>query len=497
MLNFQIAKSLKSISKIFILFFFISILECDIDKKARINFVLPLPNNFVGATIVESDGSTDLFEGTTTDTYTIALNSAPASSVTIAINFDNKQLKINESTTSPIAITFTTANWNIPQTVSVMAAYDSITEGNHKSVISHDTSSGNLLSPVIQIGNVVANITDNQGSRLTSSFQSGTVTIGGTNPLSVSLSKTVDASKSFAYCNFQMNNSAADRATTCQIASNGASVVIQSGNSGSGTVVNWYVVEFSTGAFVQRGSNSLLAAESTKTITLSQSVDLSRSFIIAYSRTVNTNSTIDEQRTLRYRFLTTSSIEIVRNENGIVTDFEWQVIQLDGGRVQSGISTILNNSSSISSTISSINLNNSFIIFNSAAGSGVGGVETDHYVQGYFNSSTQITFARMGTNDSVDVSWFAIEMVDGTTSQSGNVTVSSSAASTTTNLNAVDTTKTMIISSYQVETGSGGAATQDSGTFSSIFNNATTIQFERAGAESNTALITWFAVQFQ
>ena len=482
-----------------ILFFILPllILECDFDKKAKLNFILPLPNAFVGATIVESSGSTDLFEGTTTDTYTIVLNSAPATSVTIAANFDTRQLKVNESTASPVGITFTPDNWNIPQTVTVMAVYDNITEGNHKSVISHNTASGNFLSPVTQVGNVLASITDNQGSKLTSSFQSGTVTVGGTNPLVVSLSTTVDSSKSFAYCNFQMNNSGADRATTCQLATNGSSISIQSGNAGSATVVNWYVVEFAKGAFVQRGSNSLLSTDTSMTINLSTAVDLSRSFIIAYSRTTAGSSAIDEQRTLRYRFLSNSSMEILRNETGIVVDFEWQVIQLDGGRVQSGIATIQNGFTTISSTISSINVSNSFIILNTAAGSGVNGVETDHYVQAYFNSSTQLSFVRTGTNDTVDISWFAIEMVDGTTAQSGNVTVSATSASATSSLNTVDTTKTMIISSYKVETGSGPTATQDSGTFSSIFNNSTTIQFDRALQENNVAVISWFAIQFQ
>ena len=88
-------------------------------------------------------------------------------------------------------------------------------------------------------------------------------------------------------------------------------------------------------------------------------------------------------------------------------------------------------------------------------------------------------------------------MIDGTTVQSGNTTVSSVSSSAITNLNAVNTGKTMIVFSNQIELGSGGDLTQDSGTFSSVFNNSTTIQFQRAGAESNSAIISWFAVQFQ
>ena len=471
--------------KILFIVLCIFIVDCDFNNNPKLNFSFPLPSSnssvsttqsspFVGATILESSGSTDIFEGVTKDSYTIVLNSVPKDSVIISVSFDNTQISVNDLTTSPISISFTTANWNIPQTVYVTAIYDNTTEGNHKSSILHTTTDG---TDIVTIGTVIANITDNSGSRLTNSLQSGTVTIGGTNPLAVTLTPSVDPAKSYAYCNFRMNNSAANRATTCQIAANGTTIDIQSGNSG--------------------GSNSLLATESIQTITLSQSVDLNRSFIIAYSRTANSSSSIDERRTLRYRFLTNSTIEVLRNETGIVTDFEWQVIQLDGARIQSGIATIQNNSTSVSATLSSLNLSNSFIILNSAAGAGVNGVEHDHYVQAYYNSSTQIRFARNGTDDTVDISWYAIEMIDGTTVQSGNTTVSSVSSSAITNLNAVNTGKTMIVFSNQIELGSGGDLTQDSGTFSSVFNNSTTIQFQRAGAESNSAIISWFAVQFQ
>lgn len=81
-------------------------------------------------------------------------------------------------------------------------------------------------------------------------------------------------------------------------------------------------------------------------------------------------------------------------------------------------------------------------------------------MQGYYNSSTQISFARNGTDDTVDISWYAIEMIDGTTVQSGNTTVSSVSSSATTNLNAVNTGKTMIVFSNQIELGSGRSHTR-------------------------------------
>lgn len=496
-MNWLFQKHISVFLKLGFILYCIFLFECGSEKKAKLNFILPLSSSFVGAAIVESGGSTNLFEGTTNDTYTIVLNSAPTNPISISLNFDSTQLKINDSITSPVQINFTTVNWDQPQTISVLAVYDNIVEENHKSIITHSVPSGNPFTSAIQIGNVVANITDNQGSRLTSSFQSGTVTIGGINPLIVALTTTVDATKSYVYCNFKLTNSGVDRAITCQLSASGASISIQSGNAGSSSVVNWYVVEFSKGASVQRGSNSLLSTESTNTITLSTAVDLSRTFIIAYSRTTNTSNTIDEERTLRYRLTSTTGLEVLRNETGIGVSYEWQVIQLDGGRVQSGISTITNGSTSVSVTISSVNLSNSFIILNSAAGADVNGVETDHYVQASYASTTQVSFTRTGNSDTIDIAWFAIEMIDGTSVQSGNSSVATTSTFSTSTLATVDTTKTMIVSSYRVDTGDAPATTQDSGTFSSYFLDSSTIQFERASAESNSANISWFAVQFQ
>lgn len=493
-----------TMSKILFSVLCIFVIDCDFNKNPKLTFSLPLPSSnssvsttqsspFVGATILESGGSTNLFEGVTRDSYTIVLNSVPTDSVIISVSFDNTQININDSTTSPIQISFTTANWNIPQTVYVSALYDNIIEGDHQSSIFHTTLDGNSI---LKIGTVIANITDNNGSRLTNSLQSGTVLLG-TSPLNISLSTAVNAGKSYVYCNSRLNSSALSRAVTCQIADDGLSVIIKSGSASAITVVNWYVIEFSKGAFVQRGSNSLLSTQSLNTITLSTAIDLSRTFIIAYSRTTNGNNNNDEQRTLRYRMLSSTSFEVLRNEMGINVDYEWQVIQLDGAKVQSGIASIANGSISNSATLNNLTLNNSFIILNYTGGTGVNGAETDYYVQGSFLSSTQIGFNRTGSADTVDLSWFAIEMIDGTTVQSGIASVSANSPFIDVSLNAVDSTKTMIVFANQVETGDSPVTTQDSGTFSATFLDSSTIRFERDKSEVNVAKISWFAVQFQ
>lgn len=72
-----------------------------------------------GLTIAESDGSTVVHEaGLTTDTFTIALSSEPATDVTVGWS-NRTGVKL-----FPSGFSFTAGNWNVPQTVTVTAFDD-------------------------------------------------------------------------------------------------------------------------------------------------------------------------------------------------------------------------------------------------------------------------------------------------------------------------------------------------------------------------------------
>ena len=127
-----------------------------------------------GGTIVQSGGNTAITEGGATDTYTIVLNSQPTADVTIAINSGS------QSTTSPTSLTFTSANWNVAQTVTVTAVNDSIAEGNHSSTIQHTATSSDSNYNGLTIGSVTASITDNDTAGVTIVQTGGTtLTEGG------------------------------------------------------------------------------------------------------------------------------------------------------------------------------------------------------------------------------------------------------------------------------------------------------------------------------
>ncbi|WP_392531283.1 lamin tail domain-containing protein [Nostoc sp. C117] len=125
---------------------------------------VPVPTS-AGVTITQSGGSTDVTEGGATDSYTVVLNSQPTADVTInIINNGDPQTK---TTTDVSSLTFTTANWNVAQTVTVTATNDSLVEGNHINTIAHTATSTDTNYNGITIPTLGVNITDNDSASST------------------------------------------------------------------------------------------------------------------------------------------------------------------------------------------------------------------------------------------------------------------------------------------------------------------------------------------
>ncbi|MDB9510796.1 hypothetical protein PN499_06350, partial [Kamptonema animale CS-326] len=103
---------------------------------------------------LEPLGSTDVLESLGSDIYKVRLNNQPTTNVTVAITPGT------QVTVSQPALTFTPANWNIAQTLTVTAVNDAVVEGDRVSAIAHATTSAdtlynNLAAPL------TVNISDN------------------------------------------------------------------------------------------------------------------------------------------------------------------------------------------------------------------------------------------------------------------------------------------------------------------------------------------------
>jgi hypothetical protein len=92
-------------------------------------------NDSAGIVLVESGGGSQAVEGGAGDDYTLRLQTQPTAQVQIAID-GGDQLQV-----SPALVSFTAANWNLPQTVTVNAVDDGRIEGPHSGSVSHAVSS--------------------------------------------------------------------------------------------------------------------------------------------------------------------------------------------------------------------------------------------------------------------------------------------------------------------------------------------------------------------
>lgn len=66
-----------------------------------------------------------------------------------------------QATVSGSPLTFTTLNWNVPQTITVTAVNDDLIETAHTQTITHIVSSVDTDFNAVAVTNVTANITDN------------------------------------------------------------------------------------------------------------------------------------------------------------------------------------------------------------------------------------------------------------------------------------------------------------------------------------------------
>lgn len=129
----------------------------DNDYTAARSIAANITDNDSKVMIEQSSGRTFVKEGAPSgDTYTLVLASQPIDSVsiTLAISPYTAPTVQAQLLVSPMSLTFTTNNWNVPQVVTVRAVDDLTLEGSHSATITHtirSTSSTNIL--VIADGN--------------------------------------------------------------------------------------------------------------------------------------------------------------------------------------------------------------------------------------------------------------------------------------------------------------------------------------------------------
>lgn len=83
-------------------------------------------NDVAGFTVSESGGGTVVSESGTSDDFTVVLDVKPSSDVVFSVSVPAN----DEVTLGPTSLTFTTGNWNTPQSVTVTGVDDALLDGN-------------------------------------------------------------------------------------------------------------------------------------------------------------------------------------------------------------------------------------------------------------------------------------------------------------------------------------------------------------------------------
>jgi len=140
------------------------------------SFAVNISDNDIGGVVItETDGGTDLAEAGGTDTYQIALATAPTDDVQITVTADS-QTRVSVDGTSFFPSRDLVFNSTNAQTITVRAVDDAVDEGNHTGRITHAVTgqvNDTMYPTTLSIDDVTAAITDNDsaGLRITSDQQ--------------------------------------------------------------------------------------------------------------------------------------------------------------------------------------------------------------------------------------------------------------------------------------------------------------------------------------
>lgn len=323
--------------------------------------------------------------------------------------------------------------------------------------------------------------------------QSGSVTM---NPATraVTLGAAVNPALSFVVCYNRTDSSNPTNRVTCEI-TNATTVTVTASATNSSNVVQWYVVEFSSGMTVQRGVASFGNGTGTVNVSLSPAVDLGKAFVLTSERINTTDQGRDERWNVRARLSSTTNLELTRNETGTALSVAWQVIEMNDAAVQSGLVSIANGSASNTAAITAVDPTRSFLVFSRRTQNNVNGVEGLYQVRGELTNNTTLTFTRAGTQRQIDIAWFVISLNDGTTVQRGTAT----AAAGTNTQNILLSPSVTLSRSFPLVSASGAnngqSADLDSTSWTPAFPATNNLRLERAGTGTLiSSSVAWFAI---
>ena len=117
------------------------------------------------------------------DTFTVALAAQPDASVVVSVASSS----MGTASVAPAALTFSTTDWNVPQTVTVSGTDNAIAEQSRSATVTVQYSSGSAQYASVTPATVTVTITDNETPSITTSVDTLSVGEGSTGTFTAQL----------------------------------------------------------------------------------------------------------------------------------------------------------------------------------------------------------------------------------------------------------------------------------------------------------------------
>jgi hypothetical protein len=254
-------------------------------------------------------------------------------------------------------------------------------------------------------------------------LQSGTATVAGGATLTVTLPTAVDTTKAFlVFGTAESTGDPLDGHVSGQLTGAGTTITFQQAGGAASVDIKYYVVEFSSGVSVQRGSIDIATGD-VFDVALA-AVDTTKSFPLISFRSAGANFNCNDF--VRAKLTSGTNLQLSSNVatcGTVATSVvEWQVVEYQDASVQTGDVTFAATDLSAGATLApAVNTAKSWLIYSYEATADVTPDIGQYLVRGLLSGPTTLAFDRNNAGGTgLSLTWYLVEFTDASTVQSGS-----------------------------------------------------------------------------
>jgi len=333
--------------------------------------------------------------------------------------------------------------------------------------------------------------------------QYGTATLAASSPtVTATLSPAVDLNRSFLAFSVSEDTASPEFGQVSGQITNGTTLTFSrvAAFGAPAITVKWYVAEFQSGVFVQRGSQNIASGGPTFNVTLPVAVTLSKSFPIISLRAVDTS--YDDNDFIKAKITTTTNLELSASAPTPAGTrvVEWQVVQYQDANVQTGDVLFAGGIGSLPGPLApAINTSKSWLLYTYDSASGTPANIGQKLVQGVITNGITLTFDRNNTGQAINLTWYLVEFTDATTVQRNSQAFTTAQTTLPVALTAVDRGRSIAAAGGYGGGGRSNYSAADNtgvGWFTLDITTPTNLQITRGLTGTATADVGWFVMSF-